>query len=997
MRRRLLLGILAAALLVLAAPAAAFAQEPLVVTTTEDESDGECDATCSLRDAVSAANADREPPMPTIVLKAATYVLTEGELVLSGEFTIAGSGSRATTIEVGEQGRVAYVAAESDITVKDLTVTGGVAFGEGENGFGGGFRVAVGGKLLLSRATVAGNSASAAGGGISNAGTLVVERSTVSFNSAGGFGPAGDGGGIHVEADGHAELRNSTLSSNEAIGIEGDPSEGGAIHTAGSFSMEHVTIAWNDSVEGAGLYQASQAESGMSMWNTLFAANRGQACAGTLSSIEESHNLSNDATCELDQAGDLENGSPRILELADDGGPTDTHALGTESDAIDAANPDRCPDVDQRDFRRPAADACDIGAVERRLDPVVDTTADGKDGACTSEPNDCTLRDALRNSERDAEITLDEGEYEVALGELQLRGLRTIFGQGARRTTLRATGTHRVIAVPDGDTALFGVTITGGRVEDAGGGILVQQDAALTIFESAVAGNSAAAGGGIANEGLLILLSSTIAANDASGEQGGMGVGGGLLTAGSQAWSSLTNSTVSSNTASTAGGGIANLGGTLNTFNVTIAGNRLPTAKGGGVYGATVVEDGVTWMSNTLVATNAGAACAWTPEHEVLPDNSLADDGSCFDAGDGNRVDVDPRIGDLSSKFGPTDVHPLLPGSPAFDTGDDDLCPDLDQRGAQRIPRQGLHCDIGAFEIDAISMLHVVMQVINDSGGAKGAGDFTVRVRSGGRDVLGRPRTGSSGMEYTLAAGMYSVAADAVSGYTLSVGGNCASDGTVILAHAESKECVVTANDVAVQSSGPPPQQVQQQPSPPPSQIPPPEPGESVNVVPKSGTVKIKVKGTNKFVELKEGQQIPVGSVIDTTKGRVTLVAASNKSGGTATADFYAGIFKVGQTKGTKPTTTLELVQKLACGRGQASAAAKRKKSRRLWGDGSGRFRTEGSYSSATVRGTKWLVEDQCKSTLTKVTRGKVAVRDFVKRKTVIVRAGKQYVARARR
>ena len=87
----------------------------------------------------------------------------------------------------------------------------------------------------------------------------------------------------------------------------------------------------------------------------------------------------------------------------------------------------------------------------------------------------------------------------------------------------------------------------------------------------------------------------------------------------------------------------------------------------------------------------------------------------------------------------------------------------------------------------------------------------------------------------------------------------------------------------------------------------------------------------------------------------MTLVAASNKSGGTATADFYDGIFKIGQTKGAKPITTLKLVEKLSCPkRGKASAAAKKKK-RKLWGDGKGRFRTEGSYSSATVRGTRWL------------------------------------------
>jgi hypothetical protein len=46
--------------------------------------------------------------------------------------------------------------------------------------------------------------------------------------------------------------------------------------------------------------------------------------------------------------------------------------------------------------------------------------------------------------------------------------------------------------------------------------------------------------------------------------------------------------------------------------------------------------------------------------------------------------------------------------------------------------------------------------------------------------------------------------------------------------------------------------------------------------------------------------------------------------------------------------------------------------------------------------GTKWLVEDRCTSTLTRVARGKVKVQDFVKHKTVLVKAGKKYIARAR-
>jgi hypothetical protein len=179
---------------------------------------------------------------------------------------------------------------------------------------------------------------------------------------------------------------------------------------------------------------------------------------------------------------------------------------------------------------------------------------------------------------------------------------------------------------------------------------------------------------------------------------------------------------------------------------------------------------------------------------------------------------------------------------------------------------------------------------------------------------------------------------------------------------------------------------------------PPPVAGKQVNALPVSGTVKIKLPGTNTFVTLRAGEQIPVGTTVDTTKGRVTLVAAADKSGGTAAADFYDGIFKIAQTKGSKPITTLKLVEKLSCrGAGKASAARKKKRKRRLWGNGSGRFRTSGRYSSATVRGTIWLTEDRCTSTLTRVKQGRVTVRDFVKKKAVIVKAGKKYVAKRRR
>jgi CSLREA domain-containing protein len=281
---------------------------------------------------------------------------------------------------------------------------------------------------------------------------------------------------------------------------------------------------------------------------------------------------------------------------------------------------------------------------------------------------------------------------------------------------------------------------------------------------------------------------------------------------------------------------------------------------------------------------------------------------------------------------------------------------------------------------DVAPRLKVVTTVVNDDGGTKTPAAFSVHVRKGGADVAGSPKPGSAGgTTYTLKAGTYTVGAGADSGYTAAIAGACSANGAVSLQAGQAKTCTVTENDKAVKAP-----------------LPPPKPGKNVNALPApTGVVLIKLPGTDEFVPLQEGEQVPLGTIFNVKNGRVTLVALPD---GKATADFYGGIFKLGQTKGKKPITQLTLVEKLSCkGAGKtASAARKKKRRRRLWGDGKGRFRTKGSFSSATVRGTKWLVQDTCTTTTTRVARGKVAVRDFVKKKTVLVKAGHKYVARKR-
>jgi FG-GAP-like repeat len=203
-------------------------------------------------------------------------------------------------------------------------------------------------------------------------------------------------------------------------------------------------------------------------------------------------------------------------------------------------------------------------------------------------------------------------------------------------------------------------------------------------------------------------------------------------------------------------------------------------------------------------------------------------------------------------------------------------------------------------------------------------------------------------------------------------------------------------------------------PAPAPVPLAAPVPGKSVVVKVVSGTVRIKRPGQG-YVVLTGAANIPVGSLVDTRKGRVALTSTADTGGKKVqTADFYDGIFQVKQAvPKKKPKKAKALITDIvlkgqlarsACAplKGARSATADKKKGPKsvlgkLWGSGKGKFRTSGKYSSATVRGTIWLTQDECDGTLTKVRRGTVQVRDFKRKKTVTVKAGHSYLARAAR
>jgi hypothetical protein len=182
--------------------------------------------------------------------------------------------------------------------------------------------------------------------------------------------------------------------------------------------------------------------------------------------------------------------------------------------------------------------------------------------------------------------------------------------------------------------------------------------------------------------------------------------------------------------------------------------------------------------------------------------------------------------------------------------------------------------------------------------------------------------------------------------------------------------------------------------------VAPPVLGQSVNADVRSGKVTVKVPGAAGYVALTDLTSLPVGSILDTRDGGVTLRTAL-PDGTTQAAVFHGGLFEVRQPQGAGGLTEVVLRGALTgCSNGGARAAAaskkKRKPPRRLWGsDSKGKFRTRGGSSVATVRGTAWYVEDRCDGTLTRVSKGSVSVYDGGRKRSVIVRAGHSYLAHA--
>ena len=244
--------------------------------------------------------------------------------------------------------------------------------------------------LTVNNSLLNGNSAnSGLGGGILNAGfqsgnaTATVTSSLIMGNSA------VLGGGIYNDGDtsGHAtvSVSNSTFSINSAY-----QSSGGGICNDGIAGEAHVTVknstfSWNKAINGGGIYNDGRnlGIATVTIGNTIL--NVGPAGLGanffnnngTVNSL--GYNLSSDnSSSYLNATGDRNSTDPMLAPIAENGGPSVTHALLSGSPAIDAGDPSFAPppDYDQRGpgYPRVLNNRVDIGSFETQPTPTPTAT-----------------------------------------------------------------------------------------------------------------------------------------------------------------------------------------------------------------------------------------------------------------------------------------------------------------------------------------------------------------------------------------------------------------------------------------------------------------------------------------------------------------------------------------------------------------------------------------------------------------------------------------------
>lgn len=715
----------------------------ITVNTNVDEFNG--GGSCSLREAVQAANTNAvgtgcpagqagvfDPDF--IDVPANTYTLTQpgtddtnvgGDLdITDTNVTIRNTGGGQTTVvaPAGNRG-IDVVGSAFAVTITGIRVTGGAPSGNG-----GGIQNNLNGSTLtLNNVTVNANNAAGGGGGggiFSGGGTtLALNNVTVSGNTA-----QGAGGALLYNSANNSFVKNSTILNNTADTDETGESGGGiANNDPGSVVNITNTILAGNGVVGAEFNDcAGRVFSGN---NNLVSTNVG---CGFL----------------VPQGGDLVGADhaeipANLGALADNGGTVLTHLPSRLSPALQRgyiSGPGTlCEAADARGIVRPQEGRCDMGAVEV-VSPgsqtwAATTTSDEFDSSFGG--TSCSLREAVTAANtKQATGGCQAGVGGVATNTIQLAsGTYTLTRPGVDDTNVNGdldlitginiVGTGTGLTTVDGNGA-----VTGDRVIHALPGAFLIGDviSGVNIRDGVTTGN----GGGVLAGAELHLTGVTVSGNFAGGD------GGGVHYAASVA-GDVFNSTISGNQANGFGGGMASADSFYpEVDNVTVTQNTAD-ANGGGQGGGGLAGFAGGRIANTIVAGNTDASggdapdCAGQPSLPSLGHNLIGNANNCnYIAATGDLVGtsatpIPAGLGSLANNGGRTRTHSPLFGSRALNAGDPapvgflPACLNTDQLGNPR-PLAG-RCDIGAVETDPAAP-----QPPGDGGGGGGDGTVTPTV-----------------------------------------------------------------------------------------------------------------------------------------------------------------------------------------------------------------------------------------------------------------------------
>jgi hypothetical protein len=629
-------------------------------------------------------------------------------LISSDDLTIVGPGADQLTI----RNRGLYIDSQSNVTIRGVTLSDGKGIYIDDS------------QLTLDGVRVVDNNVRGVWAKDSD---LTVINSELSGNDGtwgGGIIFSDNWGGVPR----HLQIFNSTLSDNEAA--KGPGAINANFKPGGTFEIVNTTITDNrrGTVAAADGILLNGTATG-TIHNSIIAGNGDvDADLRTGITLDPQNNLVGNEVSDKFPA--IQKGfiaDQNLAPLANNGGPTHTHALLPGSLAIDAGNsalsvdPTGNPlDFDQRGdgFERIYDDATvDVGAYEHiPTELVVSTLSDEVDDVHT--PGQLSLREALYLAEESAghdTITFaaslfDSGAQEIVLtydgddGGSVADSLHissdnlTIFGPGADQLTIRNRGLN---IDSQSEVTLSGVTFANGI------GIEVDESQ-LTLDGVRVVDNTARAV--YANDSDLTVINSEISGND------GYWAGGIIFTddwGGVPRHLQIVNSTLSDNEAVKGPGAInANFkpGGTFEIVNTTITDNRRGTvaAADGILLNGTATGT----IHNSIIAGNGDVDADLKIGITLDPQNNLIGNevSDKFPASQTEFTAAELNLGPLTNNGGLTRTHALLPGSLAINAGDNELAVDpngipldFDQRGEgfDRIYDDAT-VDVGAYELDEI-------------------------------------------------------------------------------------------------------------------------------------------------------------------------------------------------------------------------------------------------------------------------------------------------------